>query len=51
MSYTVTLYDPKNGGRYFWPRYLYYTKKEVRQLVKQQYPGCEIRAITRTSFL
>lgn len=51
MSYTVTLYDPRNGGRYFWERYLYYTKKEVRQLARKAHPGCKIQAITRTSFL
>lgn len=51
MSYTVTMYDPRNGGRYFWVRYLYYTKKEIKQRARQEYPECEIRAIKRTSFL
>lgn len=48
MGYTVSLYDSKDGGRYFWVTYLYYTKKEVRQLAKQEYPECEIISIERS---
>jgi len=44
MAYLARLYN-KQENRFFSVKYLYYTKKEIRQRVKQEYQGCQVISI------
>lgn len=44
MAYIAYFFDKKEN-RFFHVRYLYYTKKEIREKAKIEYPGCRITSI------
>jgi|LSQX01.3.fsa_nt_gb hypothetical protein len=46
MAYKVGLYH-KEEHYFFYHRYLYYTKRQVLQMVRDEYPDCEVISIER----
>lgn len=47
MEYIACFYNKKDG-RYFRRIYLYYTKKEIREKAKREFPNCSILYIKRS---
>ena len=46
MAYLVYFFDKKEN-RFFFQKYLYYTKKEIRAKARIEFPGCKITSIEK----